>query len=74
MIVPIAAVSDGLLDGGNSLGIASRGLLGGLVDAIHGGSRWLRSQAERARLLREDNELLEIISMILRSGILNGRM
>jgi len=74
MIVPIAAASDGLLDGGNSLGSASRGLLGGLVDAIHGGSRWLRSQAERARLLREDNELLEIISMILRSGILNGRM
>lgn len=35
-------------------------------------SLWLRSQAERDRLLREDREITELIMAVVRTGILDG--
>jgi len=40
------------------------------VEADYGGSTWLKSQKHRDKILREDQELLDLVATIVTSGIL----
>jgi hypothetical protein len=80
MIRPIQAVTDGLLFARSPLSIAVRGLLaaaGALPTVLeyHGGGMsggaWDELEYERIRrkILREDEEMLEIIIQAILSGV-----
>ena len=82
MIRPIQAVSDGLIFARSPLSIAVRGLLAGVgavptVLEYHGGGMrggaWdeLEYDRIRRRILREDEEMLEMILQSIISGVLD---
>ena len=62
------------------LSIAARGLLAELFEEImgyeYGGSTfsptWLASQAERDRLLRDDEDMLNLITTLVTTGMIDG--
>ncbi len=39
---------------------------------LPGGRTWAKSQADRERLLKEDKEIIAIVTTLVTSGVLNG--
>lgn len=79
MINPLLVATDGYVPGATTLSIAVNGYLGGgaIVEKPEyrgGGQRggaWDREKFEDDLLIREDEELLEIIILALTSGVLD---